>query len=139
MFKKILVAYDASDYASAAYTAALEIAVSLHAELFVLAVIQLPEPLVGVNPEEFIDSSTVFLNEQFIKLSKQSAELNAVVKFVIVVGRVEEQLINYSQEQHMDLIVMGVTKGRSLIDRLVLGSVSKRVVAEARCSVMVIK
>ena len=53
-----------------------------------------------------------------------------------VLGAPAEALIERAEDWHADLIVLG-SHGRSALGRLVLGSVSKQVAAEACCSVRV--
>jgi nucleotide-binding universal stress UspA family protein len=52
-------------------------------------------------------------------------------------GNPAEKIMKVASQQHADLIVMGA-KGLADIDRLLLGSVSTRVVQHANCSVLVV-
>ena len=52
------------------------------------------------------------------------------------IGEVAEEVVGLAEELEVDLIVMG-TRGRSVIDRVLMGSVSDSVVRHARCSVVV--
>lgn len=51
-------------------------------------------------------------------------------------GSPASEILNVAEDWHPDLIVAG-SHGRSAVGRLVLGSVSQKVVTEARCSVRV--
>lgn len=51
---------------------------------------------------------------------------------------VEAAIIEYAEEQHVDLIVMG-TRGKSGLKKLLLGSIASAVVTYAGCPVMVVK
>ncbi len=51
---------------------------------------------------------------------------------------VEAAIIEYAEEQHADLIVVG-TRGKSGLKKLLLGSVASAVVTYAGCPVMVVK
>lgn len=46
-----------------------------------------------------------------------------------------EEILNYAEDNHVDLIIMG-THGRSAISHFLLGSVAERVIRMAKCPVM---
>src|SRR5919112_3753350 len=52
------------------------------------------------------------------------------------IGEVAEEVVGLAEELEVDLIVMG-TRGRSVIGRVLMGSVSDSVVRHARCPVVV--
>ena len=54
------------------------------------------------------------------------------------IGDPAEEIMKVAAKQHTDMIVMGA-KGLSAIDRIVLGSVSTRVVQYATCPVLVVR
>jgi nucleotide-binding universal stress UspA family protein len=53
-------------------------------------------------------------------------------------SRVESAIINYSESEGVDLIVMG-TRGRSSFKRILLGSVASGVLSYAHCPVMTVR
>lgn len=73
------------------------------------------------------------LNNASVRLSKLTN-----VDYEILSGKPAAEIIAFAEEQDVDLIIMG-NRGLSGIKKLVTGSVSKKVVEEASCSVMVIK
>lgn len=60
------------------------------------------------------------------------------VKVDIRVGRPEEEIVASARENGAYLIVMG-SHGRTGLDRLLVGSVSERVIGNSECPVMVVK
>lgn len=58
------------------------------------------------------------------------------VEFVSLHGEPAEELVAFAEQQHADMIATGA-HGRSTIGRLVLGSVSTKVVRSASCAVLV--
>ena len=54
------------------------------------------------------------------------------------IGDPAEEIMKVAAKQHTDMIVMGA-KGLSALDRIVLGSVSTRVVQYATCPVLVVR
>ena len=58
------------------------------------------------------------------------------VEFVSLHGEPAEEVLAFAEQHHVDAIATGA-HGRSVIGRLVLGSVSTKVVRSARCAVLV--
>jgi nucleotide-binding universal stress UspA family protein len=56
----------------------------------------------------------------------------------IVEGRPYEAIIETAREKGVDLIVMG-SHGRTGMERLLMGSVTERVVGHADCAVLIVK
>ena len=54
------------------------------------------------------------------------------------IGKPAEEIMKAASKQQADLIVMGA-KGLGAVDRIVLGSVSTRVVQHANCAVLVVR
>lgn len=68
---------------------------------------------------------------------RMQASLPAV-DLVVRVGEPDAVIIALTEDRQADLIVMG-SHGRTGLDRLVLGSVSARVIGQARCPVLVVR
>jgi nucleotide-binding universal stress UspA family protein len=60
------------------------------------------------------------------------------VSHVLLEGDPASEIARYAADAGIDVIVIG-TRGRTGVDRLVLGSVAERVMREAPCSVLVVK
>ncbi|MEX0678819.1 MAG: universal stress protein [Pirellulales bacterium] len=136
MLKRILVAFDGSEPAMRAFRMALELAEPLRAELIVLAVAQLPEPAAMVESSAMLESATEHYEGDFQKLRELAASAGNAIDTRVVVGHAAEQIVHHAAEEHADLIVMG-HRGKSLVERWLLGSVSKRVISYAPCSVLI--
>jgi nucleotide-binding universal stress UspA family protein len=67
---------------------------------------------------------------------RRASERGVDTETAILNGPPAERIVEYADENGIDLIVMG-TRGRSGIDRLLLGSVSETVVRNANQPVMV--
>ncbi len=61
----------------------------------------------------------------------------ANTKAVVVAGDASEEIINYIQEHHIDLVIMG-THGRKGMDKILFGSVAERVLKTSPVPVMVV-
>lgn len=70
------------------------------------------------------------------ELSEEAGLPDYAVRFVVLHGNPSLRIIEQEQEQNCDLIVMG-KHGESALEELLLGSVTKRVLAESQCDVLV--
>jgi nucleotide-binding universal stress UspA family protein len=139
MIKRILVAYDGSKPADKAYLFAVDIAQKYGAELFVIAVARPPEFGDDVETEAIIENSRKHYDEVLEPLRAQAPALGLKVHFEVVVGHPVEQIIRHAeQEFQTDLIVLG-HRGKSLFERMRLGSVSRQVMHHAHCPVLVVR
>lgn len=140
---KILIAYDGSECAEAALDDLRRAGLPQRAEALIFAVVELwlPPP----HPESYMlmpDTSQQPEVEEANRLALRAVErlkknfpewtVNAKVER----GSPASAILNFAEDWHPDLIVVG-SHGRSAVGRLVLGSVSQKVVTEARCSVRV--
>jgi len=137
MFRKILVAYDASKQAEAAFACALEIAARFGAEMFVVSVARPPEPATRVELDAVIDAAKAHYEERFVVLREAAAKKGVLLRSEVKVGHPAEQIVIAAERESADLIVMG-RRGKTMIERWMLGSVSARVLAYAHYPVLVL-
>jgi nucleotide-binding universal stress UspA family protein len=57
---------------------------------------------------------------------------------ILDVSSVADAIITYSERNYVDLIVIG-TKGRTGLQKFVLGSVASGVISHAKCPVLVVR
>lgn len=139
MIKRILLAYDGSAPADKAYAFALDIAKKYDADLYVLAVARPPEFGDDVETEAVIENSRKHYQKVLVPLRVQAPSQGVRLHFEVVVGHPAEQIIRHAEDQYKaDLIVLG-HRGKSLFERLRLGSVSKHVIQYAACAVTVVR
>lgn len=135
---KILVALDDSEFAQKALEAAFRLAKSEPSILYLLSVV----PQLGA-----IDEMSPRITEKL--KTEADRVLNAAAKRaqqedIRSETRLEQgvspadNIIGLAQEHAVDLIVVG-HRGRSNLERFLLGSVALRTVSHAPCSVMVVK
>lgn len=136
--KRILIAFDGSDPAKRAFRRALEMARLYEARLFSLAVAQLPEPAAMVESTALLEQVAEHFEKDFAEQQAEAEAAGVELETQTVVGHVAEQIVHFAAEHQIDLIVMG-HRGKSLIQRWLLGSVSKRVLSYAPCSVLVVR
>ena len=142
-FEQILVPYDASSYANHAFDDALKIAEKFGSKITVLTVLGTKvEQSTGISLERAIeiqegheDVATKILKD----LEGLAKEKGVEFSFkVIYEPSPYKGIVNFSNSNSMDLIVMG-THGRSGIKKALLGSVASGVVEHANCPVLIIK
>lgn len=136
MIQKLLIAYDGSDSAKAAFSLAIELAEKFGAELHVLAVARPPEFGSEVETEAILENSRRHYTHLLQPLRSQVAGLTA--HFEVMVGHPAESVVLYAEDHGIDHIVVG-HRGHSLFERWLLGSVARQVIAYAPCSVTVVR
>lgn len=127
--KKILVATDGSRYSDAAAMEAIGIAKRCGAKLTVISVV----------PSELIAEKEQKAAECNIKNIKDLAEKEGIsVEGLIAEGKPYEAIVNTATEKNIDLIVVG-SHGRTGFEKLLMGSVTERVIGLSPCAVLVVK
>jgi nucleotide-binding universal stress UspA family protein len=138
MLKRILVAYDGSESAQRAFQFALELARPFGATVSVLSVARPPEPPTMVETSAMLEAATEHFEKDFKGFELAAGNARVPLETCVVVGHPADQIVHAASEQRADLIVMG-HRGKSLVQRWLLGSVSKRVLSYAPCSVAIVR
>ncbi|MBX6320957.1 MAG: universal stress protein [Rhodospirillaceae bacterium] len=150
MFERVLVAVDGSAHARKACTVAVDLAKRYGAKLFILSVAHEPSDRMREQLERFMETERVqrSLDDLVIEESVQdvlaeaeTAARTAGVQDVETVGRVghpAKRILEFAEMARIDLIVMG-TRGLGEVEGLILGSVSHRVGASAKCSCLMVR
>lgn len=141
MFKKLLVAFDGSSHSMKALQQAVQLAEDNGSALYVLHVFQLPTLVMG---ESYITApaqmeadayrKAELILEQAMSFAGPLPDVTGLLKY----GRPPEVILEYADEIHADLIIVG-SRGLSGIREFVLGSVSHNVVQHAKAPVLVVK
>jgi nucleotide-binding universal stress UspA family protein len=136
-FRKLLVGYDGSSQSEKAVDIAFSLAETLDATVLVFAVARPPEPSTSVELEAVLDDAKEHFEEGFKKVVERARTHGVEVKTDMAVGHPAEQIIHRAEADGIDLIILG-RRGRSMISRMMLGSVSERALRYAHCPVMVV-
>jgi nucleotide-binding universal stress UspA family protein len=126
--KKILYPTDFSSYSTQAYFHAVALAEHHKASLTIIYVF-VPQ---GKGDE----TERRYWRGQLEQI--RPANPTIPVHHVFLEGDPATEIVRYASDAGIDLIVMG-THGRSGMERLLVGSVTERVMREAPCSVMAVK
>lgn len=136
-FRRLLVGYDGSKESEKAVDVALSFAASVDASVLVLAVARPPEPSISVELEAVLDDAKEHFEEGFKKIRELAKGHDIELQTATAVGHPAEQIIHRAEVDGIDLIILG-RRGRSMISRMMLGSVSERTLRYAHCPVMVV-
>ena len=124
----LLVGTDGSERGDAAALAAMELAQHCSLPLTVASV------AVPGQSEERRQEGVQAIQRLQVEAREAGVETDAVFEE----GRPEVTLVEVAERLHRDLIVVG-SHGRTGLRRLLMGSVSERVVGQAHCAVLVVK
>ena len=153
MYKKILLPTDGSESSKRAALHAIDMANVSNGDITILFVVEpftpryLALPIAGVmSPDddyfEEVRNEGVQIVEHFKKdleedRCKDKCE-NIHLKTLVKEGKAYIEILKTINEENFDLVVMGSSGRHSTLDRITLGSVTERVIREARVPVMVI-
>jgi nucleotide-binding universal stress UspA family protein len=152
-FKKIMVATDGSTCSMLAADKGIELARLSKGTVYAVYVISTAytTPIdrdyiysTGMNPYyesmyEAMHEAMKNLGQQAVDYVKSLGEMKGVnVEAVLLEGNPSEELIQYAEEEQMDVVIMG-TIGKKGLDRLLLGSVTGNLVRHSKVPVMVIR
>ena len=144
MIKSILVPIDGSEHSAKALTLAVDIAEKYDANLSVLFVAshKIIEDLRHYTAHEFNSKDDNDVSEQIGKrtINRMTNKLktNIVIKPVVLFGDAAAQIVEYSKDSNIDMVVMG-NRGLSDIKGMMMGSVSRRVRRLVNCAFVSIK
>jgi len=135
-WQKILLATDASKASKAAADRAVDLAQAYGSELQVAAVMEYPAQLYGEAPvpAEWRDMLLSYVEE----IVDQAKSQNIAASGLVLEGSPYGAIVALAEEDKASLIVMG-SHGRTGLKRLLMGSVTERVIGHAPCPVLVVK
>ncbi|MFO8031588.1 MAG: universal stress protein [Desulfohalobiaceae bacterium] len=140
--KSILCAVDFAEYSPQVADYAQTLAQALNAEVHVLYVAPTLAQYVGfqVSPssiENFVSEIISGAEETMNNFIQENLSQIKATGHVLS-GYAAEEILNFADQNHTDLIVMG-THGRKGIDRILFGSVAERVVKSASIPVLTLR
>ncbi|MFD2761638.1 universal stress protein [Lentibacillus juripiscarius] len=144
MKRKILVAYDGSALSQEALQEAkLQAAGVPETEVYVLSVVTHGGPSTNVIMARSVQSELADSVRLEMQEVKKEFEVDNVTVYTDVVTNhsqrnAGEKVCEYAYEHGIDLIIIG-SRGLGGVKKLLLGSISTRVVQRAHCPVLVIK
>ena len=153
MYKKILLPIDGSENSKRAGEHAINIADINNSDIIVLIVLEPYYPKIPILPISTLPSPDENYYEELREEGKKIIEdfkkeleenqckgkcKNVHITTLIKEGKAYIEILKTMDEENVDLVIMGASGRHSPIDRSILGSVTERVVREAKHPVMVI-
>ncbi len=123
--KNVLIATDGSKYSEAAASEALGIAKRCGSSLIVISVAS-------------SDAEIASAKDNVNKVSEAAEKEGVKTTSVVTKGKPYEAILETSKQKKVDFIVVG-SHGRTGLDRLLMGSVTERVIGHAEAAVLVVK
>jgi nucleotide-binding universal stress UspA family protein len=139
LFRRILVGCDFSPDADLALQHALSLAQEFQSELHLAHVIEMPTYTAMPRPvREHRQSTAVeirkFIQRKLDSLIPADARHWCRASTVLLEGQPYQQLLQYAEQEAIDLIVLG-SRGHGLIGTMLIGSTTDRVIRRADCAV----
>lgn len=148
--KKILVPIDGSDPSKKAAEQAVSFAKAFGSEITFLTVVEIKHEFTYADYGGLVGPEYFAIKDSLLKLDTERAGkmLDAVVQSLdcsglkiekkVLAGAPHPQIVKYAEDGKYDLIVMG-HRGLNPLQRFFIGSVAKRVIEDAPCSVFIVK
>ena len=137
MYKNIVLAYDGSKFSNKALQEAIGIAKSSGGSLLILSIVDITDEFESEAPG-LTDKMTEKLLKLAQKALKKAVDAKVKAKVEVHVGDAYEMIVDISRKKKADIIVMG-SHGKTGLTRLLMGSVTSRVIGHAPCSVLVVR
>jgi nucleotide-binding universal stress UspA family protein len=133
----ILLAVDCSKYSEIVATRAISLAQAYGSEINVLSVVDVPEEAFAEAPH-VIESMAAKARDNVSVITETAKSAKLRSKDFVREGTSYEKILELANELGADVICMG-SHGRTGIRRLLMGSVTEKVIGHAKCPVLVVK
>jgi nucleotide-binding universal stress UspA family protein len=150
-YSRILVPFDDSKYAKRALDEAIEISKNYGSTLYVIMAVSTPviEPpgmfvgmIRGVSMEKALDQYTDIAYERAERILQETIEYcrkkGVEANYKVIADKPVKAILDFSKRNDIDLVVMGSQGLRGIEKIKVLGSVSRHVLENSTCPVMII-
>lgn len=136
-WKKILLATDGSRYSKAASERAIDFAFQYGGQIVVVSAVDVPAELYGEAPDAV--EGLIKKAKGYVDDVKRQAEASGIkIEAFVREGEAYKAIIDLAKEQNANIIVMG-SHGRTGLKRLLMGSVTEKVIGYSSCPVLVVK
>ncbi len=137
MYDNILVPTDGSDGSRQAFEHALDLAKMYNSTVHALYVVE-PLHTADMGMEQVIDAMQSEGERVVGEFAERADAKDVTALTEVVVGTPHREILAYTEENPMDLIVMG-THGRTGLHRYLLGSVTEKVVRLSDVPVLTVR
>ena len=136
-WQKLLLPLDGSRYSKVATEKALDLALSYDGELLFMTATDLPAATYGLAPG-IADDLIIKLKGFLKKITERASALGLKAEGLVRYGEAPQAVAEVARERQVNLIIMG-SHGRTGLRRLLMGSVTEKVISLAPCPVLVVK
>jgi nucleotide-binding universal stress UspA family protein len=137
MFRNILVGYDGSEAAARAFAAAVELARAFGGQVRVVSVIAAPAMHLETGATLALEHEQAWATGSLAELTRDLHEGACQIETDLAWGPPAEALLDQARLHGADHIVLGRT-GKGMVQRLLIGSVSRTVVDRAHIAVTLV-
>jgi nucleotide-binding universal stress UspA family protein len=138
-YEKILVTTDGSDYSYKAGEHAIYLARITGARLYILNVVNVDMAFhSGIHYAEGVSELEKTGNEATGKIRELCRNAGIHCEEIITKGSPADVIVDIGEKMDVDCIVMG-SIGTSAIERILIGSVSEKVLRHAKCPVLLVR
>jgi nucleotide-binding universal stress UspA family protein len=137
-FTRILVCCDGSKYSEKAIRLACNLAKTHHSELILIHVVDRTRKSDILAGNEYTQILRKYAKETLERAQRIAKKEGFEPKTVTREGNVAGEIIQYSKDRKIDLIVVG-SKGLGAVLRFFIGSVSSKIANHSLCSVLIVK
>ena len=141
MYTRILVGFDGSEASYRAVMKAADLARSMGAKLIIVSVVPPPTAFLGelmtpevIDPKPLDDAARSAIEKLKEKLRE---EKGVIPETVVLLGDPADTIVELAKDKMADLIVLG-RRGLSRLERLFVGSVTRKVLERAETDVLVV-
>ena len=142
LFKKILIANDGSENARRAVSHGIDIAKISGAEVYAVYVVSDEHAKVSGKVMGWAEPFEEYMTDRgevaTADVEKSGKATEVRVEKVLLKGSPAEQILDYSEKNDIDLVVMG-TQGLTGIKRFLIGSVAENVIRHSKVPVLVVR
>jgi nucleotide-binding universal stress UspA family protein len=136
-WKSIIFATDGSKYCEAATNKVIDFAKSYGSEVKVISAVDVTEEFMARAPgavEDLVKKAKEIVEDVKKKASSEGIKVEGIVRE----GDAYKVIVNIAKKQKANAVIMG-SHGRTGLKRLLMGSVTERVIGHAPCPVLVVK
>ena len=138
MFRKILLEYDGSDLSQRAFERCLQLAKE-SGKLAIVGVVRPSAVALDFGTQAILDQAQDELAAQLARLERRARLAGIEVLTQARFGDPVQEIIRAAEEGHADLIVTSCAADRRFIRRFAVPRATSRLIAKARCAVLVIR
>jgi nucleotide-binding universal stress UspA family protein len=143
LFYRIVVPTDFSDCSEEAWALAKRVAGTLGSEVvlahvFVEPILYGDPPLAADSAGQLYEQGRKWVEEELEKWASAARVQGMTVRTIVRTGSAHEEIVNLATDERAELIIIG-THGRTGLNRLLLGSVTERVIRFAPCPVLTVR